>query len=161
MRAEFVSLDASIVVTGLSKRTLWRRVSDGALQKAGEDARGRVLLYVDEVIRLMHAPLSMEDGLLLVKADAGDADAQADLAISFHERHEFDVAVYWWQLAAEQGHADAMQWLGRCHAAGEGVQKNETLAMMWISKAASSGHQIAAQQLTGLLQRGLLQSAAR
>ncbi len=153
MPTDLISLDSAIVVTGLSKRTLWRRVSDGHIRKAGEDHRGRALLAVTEVLPLMRSPLGPEDGPLLVRADGGEADSQADVAAIFHARQDFESAVYWWRQAAEQGHADAMQWLGRCYAAGEGLEKDEHLAVMWISKAASRGHAIAIAQMAQLLGR--------
>lgn len=159
MGTKLISLDAAIVVTGLSKRTLWRRVSDGSISKAGEDNRGRVLLSVEEVVPLMRSHLSSTDRAVLVEADAGDSDAQADIAAVFHSHGCFDVAIYWWRLAADQGHADAMQWLGRCYAAGEGLERNPHLALMWISRAASQGHKIAAAQAAELLRHALSPSS--
>lgn len=155
MTTDLISLDTAIVVTGLSKRTLWRRISDGALRKAedgpGNSGGGRTLLDARDVLPLMRAPLSAAETALLIEADAGRADAQAEMGAVFHRIGEMKTAVYWWQLAAAQGHADAMQWLGRCYAAGEGVEQDENLALMWISKAAAAGHAIAAAQMAGLL----------
>src|SRR5574337_118744 len=94
---------------------------------------------------------TQETQALLIKADGGDAVAQAEIGTVFHRFGNARTAVYWWQLAAAQGVADAMQWLGRCHAAGEGVERDENLALMWISKAAAAGHAIAGAQLQGLL----------
>ncbi|MBS0318396.1 MAG: sel1 repeat family protein [Proteobacteria bacterium] len=105
------------------------------------------------MLPLMRVPLSADETALLIEADAGHAKAQGELAAVFHRLGEMKTAVYWWQLAAAQGDADAMQWLGRCHAAGEGVEQDERLALMWISKAAAAGHAIAAAQLDGLLHR--------
>lgn len=101
----------------------------------------------------MRTPLSAQDTALLIEADGGDAGAQGQIGAVFHGLGEMKTAVYWWQLAAAQGDADAMQWLGRCYAAGDGVEQDERLALMWISKAAAAGHAIAAAQLDGLLHR--------
>ena len=62
-----------------------------------------------------------------------------------------EAALYWLRAAAEQGSAEAMQWLGTAHAAG-GTERDEQLAVMWIAKAAALGHPIAKRQLEGLLQ---------
>jgi TPR repeat protein len=107
------------------------------------------------VLPLMRAPLAPGERALLLSADAGDAGAQAELGAVFHALGAMATAVHWWQLAAAQGHADAMQWLGRCYAAGEGVAQDEHLALMWISKAAAAGHSIAAAQMEGLLYRAV------
>ncbi len=61
-----------------------------------------------------------------------------------------EAALYWLHAAAEQGNAEAMQWLGTAHAAGGGEQDNQ-LAVMWVAKAAALDHPIAKQQLDGLL----------
>ena len=115
----------------------------------------RTLLKAGDVLALMRTPLPADDTALLLRADAGDAEAQAALGAVFHQIGELQTAVYWWQLAAGQGHPDAMQLLGRCYAAGDGVPQDEHLALTWISKAAASGHVIAAAQMDGLLHRAM------
>jgi TPR repeat protein len=59
-------------------------------------------------------------------------------------------ALYWLELAAGQGHTDAMHWLGRCHIEGNGLPKNEELGIMWLSKAAAHGHLISRYQMDRL-----------
>lgn len=113
------------------------------------------MLKAGDVLALMRTPLPADDTALLLRADAGDAEAQAVLGAVFHGIGELHTAVYWWQLAAGQGHPDAMQLLGRCYAAGDGVPQDEHLALTWISKAAASGHVIAAAQMEGLLHRAI------
>src|ERR1700730_4832077 len=51
---------------------------------------------------------------LLPKARAGDANAQFDLgcAYDFERPKRRDRAIYWYQKAAEQGHAEAQNYLG-------------------------------------------------
>lgn len=156
--AHFITLATAIAITGLSRRTLWRRISDGSLRRAEDVNAGgassqRTLVAAADVLPLVPRPLSEGDQALLIKADGGDAVAQAEIGTVFHRFGNARTAVYWWQLAAVQGVADAMQWLGRCHAAGEGVERDENLALMWISKAAAAGHAIAGAQLQGLLRQ--------
>ena len=58
--------------------------------------------------------------------------------------------MYWLELAAKQQLADAMQLLGRCYLEGNGLTKDENLAIMWIAKAASLGHSIALAQIQSI-----------
>lgn len=146
-----LSLDISAAMTGLSKRTLQRRVADGNIRKVAEDARGRTMLHSDDVLALLDFKLSADDARLLIEADSGQAAAQADMACVFHAADHTEAAVYLWRMAAEQGSADAMQNLGRCYASGDGVEQDENLALMWISKSAASGHSIAQGQIQSLI----------
>ncbi|HEX7864867.1 MAG TPA: tetratricopeptide repeat protein [Variovorax sp.] len=150
LRPDAISLEAAIAMTGISKRTLWRRVSDGTIAKHNEDSRGRAMLAFAQIACLIELALSDEDLHTIVKADSGDANAQTDAGAMFFVAGRFDAAVYWLDLAAAQGNADAMQWLGNCHASGLGVPKDESLAIMWIAKAASLGHPVACRQIQGM-----------
>lgn len=146
-----LSLDVSAAMTGLSKRTLQRRIADGQIRKVAEDSRGRTMLDASDILGLLDVPLALDDVQLLLRADAGDVDAQSDMACVFHESSHPDAAVYLWKLAAESGNADAMQNLARCYSAGDGVEADEHIAVMWLSKAAASGQTIAQAQMQGLL----------
>ncbi|MDP9607445.1 tetratricopeptide repeat protein [Variovorax sp. NFACC27] len=150
LRPDAISLEAAIAMTGISKRTLWRRVSDGTIAKHKEDSRGRAMLALAQITDLIDLVLTGEELHLIVKADSGDANAQADAGAMFFVEARFGAAVYWLDLAATQGNTDAMQWLGNCHASGLGVPKDESLAIMWIAKAASLGHPVARQQIQGM-----------
>ena len=154
-----ISLDAVAAITGIGRSTLWRRVADGQLAKGEKDARGRATLLLGDALGLIRegAPIdwSKEDVDMLLQADAGDAAAQADIGALLYlggggggVRRE--AALYWLHAAAEQGNADAMQWLGTAHAA-VGGEENDNLAVMWIAKAAALGHTVAKRQLDGLL----------
>ncbi|MBS0402371.1 MAG: sel1 repeat family protein, partial [Proteobacteria bacterium] len=91
------------------------------------------------------------DLAVLLQADAGDAQAQADIGALLQVHGGREAALYWLQAAAEQGSAEAMQWLGTAHAA-RGTEQDQQMAVMWIAKAAALGHPIARRQLDGLLQ---------
>ncbi|MBB1599514.1 hypothetical protein A9977_05625 [Variovorax sp. UMC13] len=109
------------------------------------------MVCLTDVAALICVPLQGDDVEVLLDADAGSPAAQRDLGqiFSSHEKHE--IAVHWLRLAAEQGDADAMQCLGAAHAAGEGVERDENLALIWLAKAAAKGHPIASHQVKGLL----------
>ena len=119
---------------------------------------------------------SAQDVQTLVRADQGEALAQAQMGSQFallalrgaatatppapgHDAGR--IAHYFLERAAEQAQADAMHWLGLLYAAGLGPAgdasdadadtSNNAMALMWIAKAAAHGHAIARQQLAALL----------
>lgn len=149
-----ISLDASVAMTGISRSTLWRRVTDGSISTGEKDARGRATLALTEVLALAQLALGDEDVATLLRADAGEADAQADVGALCQVAGAYRAALYWLGEAAAQNHADAMQWLATAYAAGAPA-KDENLAVMWLAKAAALGHAIAREQMRQLLgQRG-------
>ena len=117
---DMISLDAAVAITGISRSTLWRRVTDGRIGKGGKDARGRALLVLADVLPLTEVPLGKDDLPVLLQADAGAAEAQADMGALFYVAGAEKAALYWLNEAAAQGHADAMQWLGIAHYAASG-----------------------------------------
>ena len=116
-----LSLDAAVALTGISRSTLWRRVTDGALAKGDKDARGRATLALADVLELLRDAgladaLGTDDLPVLLRADAGDAEAQADVGALLYLAGPEPAALYWLNEAALQGSAEAMQWLGTAHA---------------------------------------------
>lgn len=146
-----LSLEASIAITGISRSTLWRRVTDGTIGRGEKDGRSRAMLALGDVLALVEVKLSAEDRAMLLRADAGDAQAQADMGALFYVAGAHKAALYWLQEAAAQDNADAMQWLGTAYAGGGGViPQDDNLAIMWLARAAALGHRIAAYQLEQL-----------
>lgn len=160
-----LSLDAAVALTGISRSTLWRRVTDGALAKGDKDARGRATLALADVLELLRDAgladaLGTDDLPVLLRADAGDAEAQADVGALLYLAGAERAALYWLNEAALQGSAEAMQWLGTAHAGrasaggggGDPAQREQdaNLAIMWIARAAALGHPVAQQQMAGL-----------
>lgn len=127
---EAISVDAAIVVTERSRRTWWRRISEGAVRRVEDDERGRAMLSWDAVVPHICIPMTIEDLAFVLRADAGDAEAQNDIGQLFSIAGKHEAALYWLQQATQQGHSDAMQWLGRCYLNGEGVPKEEYLGVM-------------------------------
>lgn len=150
-----ISLDAAEAMTGISRRTLWRRVADGALVSGPDkDARGRTTLQLDGLLEAAreHTGLALgADQLnLLLQADAGQGTAQAELGALMQLSGKTQGGVYWLRQAAEQGEADAMHWLGLA-CATQNTEQGQHEAMMWVARAAAHGHVIAQQQIHGLL----------
>ena len=77
-------------------------------------------------------------------AEAGDAEAQYNLAILYRSGHgvEKDLAQsrQWFLRAAEQGIAAAQYHLGYMYDTGEGVEQSDRYAFLWYRKAAEQGH---------------------
>ena len=143
-----ISLQAAITLTEWSERTIRRRVADGSLQCVSDSqASNKTMIYFESIKPDLCIPMSVDDIELLKSADAGEAEAQTDLALMFLTYRKDKSAIYWLELAAKQNFPDAMQWLGDCYLRGVGFAKDDNLAVMWIAKAASLGHQIAKAQI--------------
>jgi len=139
-------------ITGLSKRTLWRRIGDGCLSALDAHVRGeKTRVDLDDALLLSDLPIDPGDHALILAADAGDAEAQCDLAIMLLTAHRAMEAVSWLTLAARQFYPDAMCYLGRCYLSGVGVPRDEDKGILWLSQAAAKGH-LVAQHLMRLLQ---------
>lgn len=166
-----ISLDASVAITGISRSTLWRRVTDGTIGRGDKDERSRAMLALGDVLGLVDLKLSAEDIALLLQADQGKAGAQAELGALFALAALREAqaakpvtargggsavpALYFLTRAADQGEADAMHWLGLLHAAGLGdAAERDAQALMWVARAAAHGHAIAARQVAALLPAG-------
>ena len=108
------------------------------------------MLCWDDVLPHVSIPLSAEASELVFRADAGEADAQNELGQIFFLAEKYCAAHFWFKQAIQQDHADAMQWLASCYAAGRGVPKDEHLALMWLARAAAHGSLIAKAQMRGL-----------
>jgi len=84
------------------------------------------------------------------KAEAGDAQAQADLAAflmkiggsldQFGPQEDFKESFKWAQLAAEQGNGDGMWALALCYEPGRGTAVDTGKAIEWYRKGMEIGH---------------------
>lgn len=154
-----ISLDTVCAITEMSKSTWRRRIAKGDFTRLEDDARGRAMLLWSEVEPHICVPIEPEDKEFILLADAGDAEAQDDIGQLFLMSEKYQAAIYWFEQAAQQNNADAMQWLGHCYVNGKGVPKDENLGIMWTAKAAALGHVIAQGQMKGLIDRALTNQA--
>lgn len=139
-----ITLSTAASLTGLSKRTLWRRVTDGLLHLQGDANQGEhARVPLAEILPLSRLQLEPEDFDLLLEADAGRAEAQCDLALEFVIQKMPAEAMQWFKTAARQHYPEALYQLGRCHIAGTGVEPNEAQGIALITQAASLGHSTA------------------
>lgn len=95
------------------------------------------------------APLSiMEEGALLTRAQAGDADAAFRLSIHFESTGARDKARQWRTTAARNGHAVAQynEWYLRRHGRECATTRE---ALSWLEKSAAGGYEKARRNLDG------------
>lgn len=137
-----LSLSAVSSLTGWSERTVWRRLADGLLVRASETG-APVLIAWHSVARYCSVRFDDEGLLLLQAADAGNAMAQAELALHLLLDHGLPrLSWYWFEQAANRGNADAMYWLARGFLEGRPVAEDRNLGLMWLARAAAAGHAI-------------------
>lgn len=84
------------------------------------------------------------DPALLAKAQAGDAIAQYNLGLLYHEGQgvpkDYAEAATWWRKAADQGDATAQWSLGTLYNFGQGVPRDYRQAAFWYLQAADQGN---------------------
>jgi hypothetical protein len=89
-----------------------------------------------------------------VKAETGDAQAQADLGRCYYNGKGVTTnvveSVKWYRKAAEQGNATGENGLGWCYENGDGVTKDLVEAVKWYRKAAEQGDREAQDHLKAL-----------
>jgi len=89
------------------------------------------------------APGDAAGDVVRAAAHAGDIDAQALYAQLLCEGRgvaaDAGEALHWFSLAANGGHAGAMNMLGRCHELGHGTPVDFERAAAWYRKAAMAG----------------------
>jgi len=92
-------------------------------------------------------------------AEAGDAEAQYGIGWMYHNGYGLAIddaeAVAWWELAAHQGHIDAIFALGMLYGLGEGdIRRDMGLAVHYYHQAAEAGHEDARLLLRTLMAQG-------
>lgn len=147
---QHISLQAASTLTEWSERTIRRRIADGSVKCSDNGANYKTMICFDSIKQDICIALEADDIELLKTADSGEAKAQNDLALLFLEKNKLKSAVYWLELSAKQNFTDAMHLLGRCYLEGNGLPKDDSLAIMWIAKAASLGHSIALTQIQSM-----------
>ncbi len=81
--------------------------------------------------------------------------ADFETAIDAYNRKDYATALREWQVLAEQGGADAQDFLGTLHFKGWGVPQDYTEARQWWKKAAAQGSASAQSDLALLYANGL------
>jgi hypothetical protein len=106
----------------------------------------------------MSDELVREHADLKAKAERGDAEAQLELGIRYHNGmgtpRSNREAARWARLAADQGLARAQVAMGDLCLRGEGVTQSDAEAASWYRKAAKGGDPIGQEQLARLYSGG-------
>lgn len=145
-----ICLTTAAAVTGLTKRTLWRYIEKGKLSTQKQEGGGRTLVEFDTLLQLTGIELPADDYAAILDADRGVPAGECEFGLWLLEQGRDTRAVEWLQRAAHGGVADAMQWLGKLYARGQGVKQDEAQAIEWIKQAAANGHLIAQRQVEEL-----------
>ena len=94
-----------------------------------------------------------ETSFVLTEALAIDGDPLAQHFLGWHYHKGLGItaddskAVFWWQLAAKGGIAEAQQGLGWAYEHGRGTDRNLELAYLWYTRAVANGDQTARESL--------------
>ena len=148
---QVISLVSASRLTGRSERTLWRWIAEGSLLRAPDNiVLGKAMVQLESVKPFISIPINTEDFALIASADAGDPEAQNDLALLLLINDSKEQAIFWFEKSAKQNYPDAMHWLGRVYIDATGDEKNENLGLMWLANAASQGHMISIAQMDGI-----------
>lgn len=145
-----VSLNMAASITGVSKRTLWRRIADGAVRAYAGGAGEKTLVDVAELRQAACIPLADEDVELLFAADNNRAEAQCELGLMFLAAERTDDALVWLRQAADKYYGEAMYWVARLQLEGEGMEQDTDAARRGFERAADYGHVLARHALEGL-----------
>lgn len=148
-----VSIETACAVTDRSRSTWWRHLAEGKVTRVADDTRGRAMLAWADVAPEISIPLDADELALVLRADAGETEAQNELGQIFLLAEKYKPALYWLRQAASKNNADAMQWLAHCYVNGKGVPKDDYLGLMWLAKAAALGHVVAQAQVDELLRQ--------
>jgi TPR repeat protein len=98
--------------------------------------------------KALHEPLAIDQPAEVANysgaAERGDADAQYQLAVLYHEGHDIprDLAraAYWYTQAGQRGNTEAQYWLCVMYREGIGVGRDYAEAFYWCKRAAEQGH---------------------
>lgn len=137
----------------MSERTFRRKIRIGLIKEMRKnDESGRPMIEIDSIRPYISAIFEEEDWQLIAQADAGNAEAQNELALLFQGKEKYKSAVFWLRSAMKKGSRDAMHWMGRCYIEGKGVPGNEDMGMMLLAKSAALGHAISQGQMAAIRQ---------
>ncbi len=124
--------------------------------------------YAWVIVLLLAAPAMADDGnytraqatQLLRNAKGGDAEAQYDLAMAYHDgapglaKNDSD-AVQWFRKAAKQGEVRAQYNLAIAYYRGIGTKKDLAQAVKWFYAAANQGNADAQYALAAAYAKGV------
>ena len=93
-------------------------------------------------------------------AKTGDATAQYNLGTMYRNKQEWDKAVSWFRLAAQQGQSMALYELGVLAARGQGVPQDAIAAFVYLTLSGERGYP-AALKIRDRLEKAMSPEAIR
>lgn len=103
------------------------------------------LVTLEELIKDRRSG-SLSDGHLAFMAELGAPEYQCLMGMIYDgmdKEEDYKIAVTWYQKAAAQGYAPAINNLGYCYFYGHGVEKNQVKAFEYYFTAATKGNPLA------------------
>lgn len=147
----FICLSTAMAITGLSKRTLWRRIGEGRIATDNKPAPGeKTLVDLKDVLKCASLELNPEEYAIVSDADQGDREAQCNLGLLLMKAGRQDNAIHWLALSAKQLHPIAMCYLGKYHFTDQGVERSDISSLIWLIQLADAGNLIAKDLVTFL-----------
>jgi hypothetical protein len=118
-------------------------------------------LLAATILPLAYAQTDYDVARLTPLAEKGDATAQFQLGLHYYkgsgrrEPPDYDQALKWFRLAADQGNAQAQDHVGLMYYLGKGVPRDYSEAARWYQLAAQAGNEHAQRQLAEMYSEGL------
>ena len=106
-----------------------------------------LILFVVGLICLPPMTYAQDMAALWQKAEQGDAKAQYDMGEAYYADKDYQEAIRWFRLAAEQGNVHAQFRLGDFLSSKGSIPQNYTEAAKWFRLAAEQGHAKAQSRL--------------
>jgi TPR repeat protein len=133
-------------------RALWNDLDPESFKKIAKPAAAAGLVLV--LIAL--SPLAKVFGGIWYDATAsiGFAGSQFQVGKKHDKNKDYDLALKWYQLAANQGDSDAQYNLGVLYDEGNGTAQDYKTALKWYQLAADQGHSYAQYNLGVLYDEG-------
>ena len=94
--------------------------------------------------RIRYGTISSENrSLKQCAVEEDDADEQYSLGELYYDAQEYQSAVGWYKLSAEQSHAEAQFKLGLFYELDRSIERNRAEALKWYRFASEQGHAMA------------------
>ncbi len=90
---------------------------------------------------------------LFVFSGSARADQLQD-GIAAYSRKDYEAALKLWQPLADQGNAEAEEYVGYLYEYGDGVKQDFTEAVKWYRKASDQGNSLAERRLGEMYENG-------
>lgn len=112
-----------------------------------------ILLFMLSLFGCKRTSPQIDDEVLAL-AEEGDAEAQMKAGLAFDREEDYEEAVRWYRMAAEQGMSEAQNNLGVMYKDGQGVKQDFQEAAHWFLLAAQQDNTLAQLNIGWLYHAG-------